>query len=187
MSACTPNSDEVDEEVEVQTEELISDEIVEVDSISESEIDEVSFEENENDEIEIDKSTEGGSTSEDTKTIIEETKASTSVTINRDLGIKLQHETEFDLMGYAAEEVAILKKENCDGENCGIKIQLQSYNSDKSIVTVVMIKWKEGGEKKSELREYKLKPEALISIGCSHSCDDDNTKYTWKIVSAKYN
>jgi hypothetical protein len=45
----------------------------------------------------------------------------------------------------------------------------------------------EDSAKKNELREYKLKPESLVNIGCSHSCDDSDAKYSWKIVSAKYN
>ena len=108
------------------------------------------------------------------------------VSINRNVGVKLKAENEFDLMGFAAQEVALLRKEECEGQNCGKRIQLQNFNSEKQIVTVVMIKWKKKDVKQSELREYKVKAESVLDLGCSSSCDAIDGKYTWKIVSAKY-
>lgn len=178
LSSCaTGTNEEKEEVVSEETTETISEPVEETEGISSEDM-------------------EVGTTGEETKKKStsnkknshkpKEEKIETSETINRNIGVKLENEKEFDLMGYAAEEVAILKKEECLGKNCGHKIQLQSYNSEKSIVTVVMIKWKEESGKKSELREYKLNPDSKIDIGCSHSCDADNVKYTWKIVSAKY-
>jgi hypothetical protein len=62
--------------------------------------------------------------------------------------VKLENKKEFDLMGYAAEEVALVRKEDCEGVNCGNKIQIQNFNPEKSIIAVVMIKWKKTRQKK---------------------------------------
>ena len=192
VSACASNSDEHQEEVEVLNEEPVSIEIsIPEDSATatKNKGDEaVNQEEVPSVEGENSKSSVPAKTSQElTNQGTTKGKKASTVSINRSVGVKLSKESEFDLMSFAAEEVAILKKEACEGENCGSKVQLQSYNSEKTIVAVVLIKWREGSDKKNELREYKLKPESLLDIGCTNSCDAEGGKYNWKIVSAKYN
>ena len=107
--------------------------------------------------------------------------------INMKVGRVTQKLNDFDLMGYAAEEVALIHKEKCDGENCGDKIELKNYNSEKSINVVVNVKWKDAVGKQEQYRTYTVKPEALLYLGCGMSCSEEKSKYNWKIVSATYN
>jgi hypothetical protein len=193
ITSCSPNAEESDEKVEVYTEEPTPSEIVaEGDSIVSLDslgADAASQEEDSKvlqEETPVDDKSESTFTDHSIQEMVN-TKQADATSINRNVGVKLSKETDFDLMSNAAEEVAIVKKEKCVGEDCGDKIQLQNYNPEKTIAAVVMIKWKEDSNKKKELREYKLKPSALIDIGCSQSCDGNDERYAWKVVSAKYN
>lgn len=188
FSACAPNSEK--DEVEVYNEEPVaSDENTQAEDETAIDTAEVATETQGQTRVESTDEDEGvkSEMTDLAKKNQETVVVLNTPTINRKLGTKLSEESDFDLMSYAAEEVALLKKENCKGEDCGTKIELESISSDKVIVAVVMIKWKEGSNKKKELREYKLKPESTIDIGCSQSCGEDGTRYAWKIVSAKYN
>lgn len=191
FAACAPNPQESKEEVEVYIEDPVAtDDNTPVEAEPTTDSAEVVAETTEQtntksvDEKEkVDVKAELPDSAEKNQEVV----VSKTPTINRKLGTKLSKESDFDLMSYAAEEVALLKKEDCEGEDCGTKIELESISSDKVIVAVVMIRWKEGSKKNKELREYKLKPVSTIDIGCSQSCGEDVTRYSWKIVSAKYN
>ncbi len=191
ITACAPNVDESNDEVEVYNEEPISPEVmIEEDSIFRKDTATTDFESTETnsevteEEVSADIQVE---TTELANKNQETVVAVNTPAINKKEGVKLSKESGFDLMSYAAEEVALLKKENCEGGNCGTKIQMESISSNKTIVAVVMINWKEGSTKNKELREYKLKPESTIDIGCSQTCGEEGIRYNWKIVSAKYN
>lgn len=106
--------------------------------------------------------------------------------INSEIGTELTQEKDFDLMGYAAQEVVLLRKIDCEGEDCGKLVQMQNYNHERAIDAIVQVKWKVGKNKFETLREYEIKAGDVLDIGCTRNCDLNGEKANWKIVSAKY-
>ena len=122
ITACAPNSEEIKEEIEVYNEEPVaSDEDTQVEA--EPTIDSANV------VTETPEQTNTESTEEKEKADVksemtdlakknQETVVDLNTpTINRKLGKKLSEESDFDLMSYAAEELALLRKENCKGED----------------------------------------------------------------------